>query len=81
MSTKIASVKAMVTKAILALTAAATLIVAAPAQARAQEFAAVRAGAPHFAHRGFRFERRQEFARRGTFVRREAWGRTHRLYR
>jgi hypothetical protein len=83
MSTKIATLKAMVTKAMLALTAAAALILAAPAQA--QEFAVgVRAGNPYFARPGFAFERRQEFFRREQFERRQAffrhqeWARAHR---
>jgi hypothetical protein len=80
MSTKIATVKAMVTKAALALTAAAALIVAAPAAAHAQEFVGARFARPNLARPGFRFERRQEF-RREAFLRHQQWGRAHRFYR
>jgi hypothetical protein len=86
MSTKIATLKALATKATLALTAATALIVAAPTPAHAQEFAVgVRAGNPYFARPGFAFERRPEFLRREQFERRQAffrheeWARANRF--
>jgi hypothetical protein len=89
-----ATLKALAAKATLALTAAATLIFAVPAQSQAQEFAVARARAPfahpYFARPGFdrlafaRREdqlRREQFDRRDAFFRHQQWDRTHRFYR
>jgi quinol monooxygenase YgiN len=87
-----ATLKALAAKATLALTAAAALIFAVPAQSQAQEFARARApfAHPYFARPGFDrlafarredLRRREQFERRDAFFRHQQWDRTHRFYR
>ena len=79
---KIANVKGMVVKGMMAVMVAGALLLAAPAKAEAQGFAVgVRVGGPYYAHRNFEFERRQEFLRREAFLRHEEWLRAHRFER
>jgi hypothetical protein len=86
---KIANVKEMIAKGMMAAMVAGTLMVASPAKASAQGFAVgVRVGAPYYGYgRGYEFDRRQEFLRREEFARREAflrheeWARGHRFDR
>jgi hypothetical protein len=80
---KIANVKGMIAKGMMAAMVAGALMVAAPAKAEAQGFVVgVRVGAPYYGPRDrFEFERRQEFLRREAFLRHEEWLRAHRFER
>jgi len=79
---KIANVKGMVAKGMMAAMVAGGLMVASPAKAKAQGFAVgVQFGAPYYGRPGFEFERRQEFLRREAFLRHEEWLRGHRFER
>jgi hypothetical protein len=86
---KIANVKGMIAKGMMAAMVAGALMVASPAKASAQTFAVgVQVGNPYYGRRdGFEFERRQEILRREEFARREAilrheeWVRSHRFER
>jgi hypothetical protein len=86
---KIANAKSVVAKLIatsmLTGVAAATLMIANPAKAQAQNFAVgVRVGDPGYAQRGRivverrpEVLRREEFARRQEFLRHQEWERSH----
>jgi hypothetical protein len=75
---KLANVKMMVAKGMMAVLAAGAFMIASPAKANAQGFAVgVEVGYPHafYGRPGyFEFERRQEF------LRHEEWMRAHRFY-
>ncbi len=78
---KIANVKGMVAKAMLAGLAMGALMVASPAKAQAQRFAiGVQVGAPFYGY-GYGPQARFEFERRQAFLRHEEWERAHRFER
>jgi hypothetical protein len=67
---KIANVKSMVAKGMLAALAAGVLMVAIPAKANAEQFAVgVTVGYPHRDFDRYEFVRRQEFLRHEEFLR------------
>ena len=67
---KIANVKSIVAKGMLAVLAAGVLMVASPAKANAEQFAVgVAVGYPHRDFGRYEFMRRQEFLRHEEFVR------------
>jgi hypothetical protein len=92
---KIANVKGMIAKGMMAAMVAGTLLAVSPAKAEAQQFAVgVQVGQPAYGYdhrdgsdRRDQFERRQEmlrreeFARREAFLRHEEWVRAHRFDR